>query len=136
MNQRPKSVTVVCWVFLILGIVAILVSFLPKSQDTARSLLTYRTAHPFSYFYFWASPILCAISAILMLKGINWARWFFVLWIGANMVSKLVLAPSAINLAGTIMFSIPVYFLFRPQSGKFFKSELVRPNGSTHGSSV
>jgi len=61
------------------------------------------------------------VSAIGMLKGLNWARMLYSIWGIILMIIYLVTSPSILVLIpGVILYITMVFFLFRPAANKYF----------------
>ena len=72
MNKRPLAVTVISWVYIVVGVVALIFHL---SQD--------KIQHPFQYDIIWIVFVELAaiVSGAFMLRAENWARWLAVAWI-------------------------------------------------------
>jgi hypothetical protein len=121
---RPKSVTVISWITLVFGGIALLVSLLPKDPEVQRDLAQYSTQHPFLYAWLRAGPVMAVICGAFMLRGANWARWLLGLWFGYNVISNVVSSPLRLlapRLLVGCLFGAAVYLLFRPAATAFFR---------------
>ena len=126
MTKRPRSVTVISWIFVAFGGIALLTSLLPKSPGAEANIAQLRSQHPVHYALMCLGPILALICGIFMLRGCNWARWVLVVWFGNNVVGTVFHSPMRFLLPG-LLFAVAVYFLFRPQSTKYFRREGPEP---------
>ncbi len=70
MSRRPLSVTVISWVFIVLGGLALVAGWLPPAQRLAECW-----AHPFEFGLVQALRIIEVVSGVFMFSGFNWARW-------------------------------------------------------------
>src|SRR5438067_116289 len=109
MSKRPRSVTVVSWIFIVFGAIALLTSLLPKFGAEA-SIAEFRSQHPFRYSLLYVGPILAVVCGAFMLRGFNWARWLLVVWFGYNVIGNVLHAPSRLLLPG-LLFGVAVFFL-------------------------
>jgi hypothetical protein len=117
---RPKSVTVISWMALVIGGIALLAIMSPNAQ---RNFAEYRSQHTFLYVWFCAGPVVAVICGAFMLRGVNWARWLLVLWFGYNVIGNVVRSPLKLlipSLAGGSVFVVAVCLLFRPAATAFF----------------
>jgi hypothetical protein len=122
MNKRPHSVTVICWIFIVIGAGALLASSLPPSDAAAaQSIASYKAQHPFEWALFFVGPVLALICGILMLFGFGWARWLLHAWFGHNILVNVVLRPRQF-VPGAILFGLAVYYLYRSQAAAFFQA--------------
>src|SRR4051812_9371549 len=72
MNQRPHSITIIAWIFILVGCVAF--AYHVTELDPRR---------PFEHGLLWVCfvRILALVAGIYLLSGCNWARWLLVVWI-------------------------------------------------------
>jgi len=103
---RPRSITIVSWLFIIFGSIALLSGVLPF-----RDLV--------SHWYIHLSRILMIVAGVFMLKGHNWARWLLVLWIAFHIIIS-ALHSVLFLLMHVVIFSVILYFVFRRQSSFYF----------------
>ena len=104
--MRPRSITIISWLFIIFGSIALLSGVLP-----IRDLM--------SHWYVHLSRILMIVAGVFMLKGQNWARWLLVLWIAFHIVIS-ALHSILFLLMHVAIFSVILYFVFRRQSSTYF----------------
>ena len=117
MNWRPRSITIISWVFIAVGCVALLYHL---SELTAQQ--------PFDNGLLWVCfvRVLAIIAGAVMLRGFNWARWLLVLWMVYHIVLSVFHSPVELTMH-IFLFGIFGYFLFRPEASAYFrrrKSEL------------
>ena len=105
MNQRPRSITIISWIFIIFGSIALL------------------SGEPFgdikSHWYVHLSRLLQIVAGVFMLYGRNWARWLLVAWIAFHIV------VGALHGVGTlvmhvVIFSFILFFVFRRDANAYF----------------
>jgi hypothetical protein len=121
MNARPRSVTVICWIFIVFGSIALLTSLVPKAPDVERRVAEFKASHPFQFALLFVGPVLAVTCGIFMLFGFGWARWLFHTWFGHVVFSNVVASPIKLLLPG-ILFAVAVYCLYRPDARAFFQS--------------
>jgi hypothetical protein len=93
------------------------------TPNVQRSLAEFKSQHSFQYAWFCAGPVVAVICGALMLRGVNWARWVFILWFGYNLASNIIRLPLrqlAPGLLIGVLFGAAVYLLFRPAAAAFF----------------
>jgi hypothetical protein len=118
---RPRSVTIISWIAIVLGGLTLFSLMLISKSDVARFTLQ----HPFAFLRFCAGPLLALPSGVAMLRGMNWGRWVLVLWLGYNAAMRLVFGSprlTPLNLLNPLVFGTVVYFLFRPGATAFFRN--------------
>jgi hypothetical protein len=74
MEERPRSITIISWLFIVFGSIALL------------SGVAQRPAELKSHWYVHLSRILQIVAGVFMLRGHNWARWLLVAWIAFHIV--------------------------------------------------
>jgi uncharacterized membrane protein len=121
-SNRPRSITIIGWVFLVFGILSLVVGLLPTSHISAAQRLVEIKSH----WYVHVSRITGAIAGLFMLYGFNWARWLLVLWLAFHVFVGL-LHSSVQMLTHSLLMVIVVYFIFRPRATAFFQSEDAAP---------
>ncbi|MBO0799214.1 MAG: hypothetical protein J2P31_10385 [Blastocatellia bacterium] len=119
MSKRPLSVTVISWIFIAVGGIALINSLLPLTDPSA----AWRIAdHP---YVFWLIPlieILAIGSGVFMLYRFNWARWLLVVWIGYHIILS-VLHSALQVIVHSLLFAVVLYFLFRPETTTYFREK-------------
>ena len=124
MSKRPRSVTIISWIFIVFGGLVFCAIVRPHGTAdaaTARYIADSQANHPFLWALFYAGPIVLVICGVLMLLGFGWARWLLHAWFGHNVVMKTIHSPKQF-LAGAIFFGVAVYYLYRPQASAFFNA--------------
>lgn len=129
MSSRPTSVTVICWLSIIVGIV--IFSEFPtfartysSPYNSTFSSIIFRafvfTPPNLVIFHFYATVLLCVISSIFMLRGENWARLLYMILGGVNFIfsslNPFVFGPNSLILG----YAIIIYLLSRPKCDTFF----------------
>ena len=109
--MRPRTLTIISWLFIIFGSIALLSGVLPF-----RDLM--------SHWYVHLSRILMIVAGVFMLKGQNWARWLLAGWIAFHIVIS-ALHSTLILLMHVVIFSVILYFVFRRQSSVYFAERSV-----------
>jgi hypothetical protein len=103
---RPRSITIISWLFIIFGSIALLSGVLPFHDLM-------------SHWYVHLSRMLMIVAGVFMLKGHNWARWLIVLWIAFHIIIS-ALHSIPVLLMHVVIFSVILYFVFRRQSSAYF----------------
>jgi hypothetical protein len=117
MEQRPRSITIVSWLFIIFGSVALLSGLLPLGEVTFAQRLSELKGHWMVHLV----RILGIVSGVFMLRGRNWARWLLVVWIAIHIVIS-ALHSALLLLMHVSIFAVVLYFVFRPRSSSYFKT--------------
>jgi uncharacterized membrane protein HdeD (DUF308 family) len=106
MNKRPRSITVIGWIFIAVGVVALVYHLLP----------------PYEARLFWVCfvRILAVVSGVFLLFGFNWARWLLVVWIGYHVFLSVFHSLFQTAVHG-LLFAVIAFFLFRPSASAYFR---------------
>jgi uncharacterized membrane protein len=116
MNNRPPSITIIGVIFIVFGSIALLSGLLPIGGSTVAQ----RVADLQSHWYVHASRILMILGGVFMLYGFNWARWLVVVWIAFHIVIGALHSTFQL-VTHVVIFSVILYFLFRPKASAFFR---------------
>jgi len=96
-------------------------AFLILSPAIHQAMASVSTLGHFLTFISIASQI---ISGVVMLRGMNWARWVFVVTVAYNQLSKAIAGngnASPVNIFGLLLVVVACYYLFRPAANAFFR---------------
>jgi hypothetical protein len=122
MNKRPRSITVISWIFVAFGSIALLTGVLPNVNTTAAQ----RIAELKGHWYVHVSRMVMVLGGVFMLYGFNWARWLLVVWMAFHLVIGALHSPFQL-LMHTLIFAIILYFLFRPPASAYFRGTRAEP---------
>jgi hypothetical protein len=105
MSSRPRSITIISWVFIVFGSIALL-SGAPFADIK-------------SHWYVHLSRILQIVAGVFMLHGHNWARLLLVAWIAFHLVVGALhgVATLAVHVA---IFSAILFFVWRREANEYF----------------
>ena len=115
MKVRPLSITIISWLFMIFGSIALLSGLLPLTgADTAQLVAEFKT-----HWMVHLSRLAAIVSGLFMLRGHNWARWLLVAWIVFH------IAIGALHgwlqlLTHVLIFTVFLFFLFRRPAAEYF----------------
>jgi hypothetical protein len=118
MIRRPLSITVISWIFIAAGGIALVGSLRPLVDASAAQRLGG------SQFELWVIPLiqmLSLISGVFMLSGVNWARWLLVVWVGYHVILSALHSLLEVSVH-SLLFAVVLYFVFRPQASAYFRS--------------
>jgi hypothetical protein len=133
MKTRPTSVTVICWIWVVVGTTAMIFVPLALMNGPAPRALMDREVRalvagnllPVSVQWEigFTKILVILIAGIAMLRGQNWGRLLFTIVGAVNLVITLAMAPAAYTTAqiqGIIVYVVVVFFLFRPKANEYF----------------
>jgi uncharacterized membrane protein HdeD (DUF308 family) len=109
--MRPFAITVLGWLYIVVGIVGLV----------HHGLVAIRSWHP-EDLWILLSQVLALIAGVFMLRGANWARWLACIWIAAHVVIAWLNGPGQALFHAIIFVGITI-LLFRADARAFFRSE-------------
>jgi len=111
MNKRPRSVTVVSWLFIAAGVVGL-----------TYHATEFKAQRPFDSELLWVCfvRLLAIVCGTFMLRGRNWARWGAVVWLGYHVILSVLHSPFEL-LTHSLLFIAVLYFLCRPRASAYFR---------------
>ncbi len=125
MVKRPRSVTVVCWLLINLGVIGFVTSILfsnyPILSQMATDLMTGHFMPNFLEHYLLAyrDPIIAVACGIAMQRRRNWGRilivsWFFFVFFTGFLTSLIMGIPAL------VLFGVLVFILSLPNANEYF----------------
>lgn len=111
MNKRPLSVTVVGWLYIATGAMALVFH-----------LTEWKPQHPFQYDIILMALVnlIAVVSGVYILRGTNWARWLALAWIAFH-VALSVFHPWSELVMHSLLCLAVGYFLFRQPAAQYFR---------------
>jgi hypothetical protein len=110
--NRPRSVTIVAWIIIVLGIAGVLLSMRATSQGILTSM---------QLASLYIGLAVAIVSGIFMLHGKNWSRWFYVAWCIFGLAYATRTTPNPLLLIpGALKTAIIAFILFRGPANSFF----------------
>lgn len=107
MPQRPTSITVISWLFIIFGSIALIGGLITTDLK--------------SHWYVHLSRFLQIVAGVFMLYGRNWARWLLVAWIAFHLVVG-AMHSALFLLMHVVIFSVILFFLYRRPARAYFNT--------------
>ncbi len=111
MNKRPLSITVIGWLFVATGVIGL-----------GYHATEFPADRPFQYDVVWVCLVrlLAIFCGAFMLRGSNWARWGFFVWIAYHVILSALHSLSELVMH-SVLLAVVGYFLFRPQASAYFR---------------
>jgi uncharacterized membrane protein HdeD (DUF308 family) len=105
--ERPFQVTVIGWLFIVVGITSTAYHLWRGSPDR------------------WTVPILLVgiaaiVGGIYLLRGARWARWLLLAWLVAHVVA-IAFESLSNALAHLVLLLVIGYFLLGPPAARYFQ---------------
>jgi hypothetical protein len=118
-KNRPFSVTIIAWVYILAGVVGL-----------AYHATEFKQAHPFENDGLWICLIrlLAIVCGAFLLRGQNWARWLCVVWLAWHVWLSVFHPVSELILHSGLLAGF-AFFLFRPRTSAYFRNpKTEKPN--------
>jgi hypothetical protein len=116
MESRPRSITIISWIFILLGSISLLAGLLPLGDVTfAQRVAELKGFHVLVH----VTRLLALVGGVFMLYGRNWARWLLVAWMVFHLVISALHSTMQLVLHALI-FTVILYFLFRRSASAYF----------------
>jgi hypothetical protein len=122
MRERPKSVTVIAWIVIVWGILALPATFLLFAPEAQSLMQRSPIPLPIQYAMQVSGGLVSIITGIVILKGRNWGRLLYVIWNAVTLVVVLATAPAKAGIVpGLLLFLVVAVVLFRPVANEYFR---------------
>lgn len=116
MNKRPMAVTVVAWLYVLVGVGGLIGHFhdiFPINRDGVWIAVT---------------EILAIVAGAFMLRGQNWARWLALAWMAFHVV--LSAFPVSYALAVHCLFFVVIgWALLQRSAAEYFRGQGLEARG-------
>ena len=112
MNKRPLPVTVLGWLYIVVGVGGIAAHI---GEIKPRHFFEPEVGLPL------VVRLLGILAGAFMLRGSNWARWLAVAWIGFHVVLSSFLSVRA-AVMHAVLCLVFTYLLFRPGANRYFRA--------------
>ena len=116
-NGRPRSVTVIGWLFIAAGIVGLV--YHATELKTSGSLDD-------EVVWVLFLRLLAVIGGVFMLRGADWARWLVLAWIAYHVVLSAFHSWSDTAVHAALLAGV-AYLLLRPDARAYFRGANRRP---------
>ncbi len=119
MNQspRPISITIVSWLFIAFGAIALVAGLWPLVHLSGAPLTTDFEKHWMVHL----SRAAQIVASAFILRGKNWARWLLVVWLAFHVIVG-ALHSTFHFVTHIIVFAVGMYLLFRPNANTYFRA--------------
>jgi uncharacterized membrane protein HdeD (DUF308 family) len=106
-TKRPFQVTILGWLFIVVGILSTAYHLLKGSLDR------------------WMVPIvvvgiIAIVAGVFLLRGARWARWLLLAWLAFHVVVSALNSLSA-AMPHVVLLLVVSYFLLGPPTSKYFQ---------------
>ena len=108
MTKRPLFITVIGWIFIAVGSVALLYH-----------LSEFHTRFNSEWVWVYLVRVLAVFGGAFLLRGHNWARWLLAVWMTFHIVLSIFHSPIELVMH-VLLFGIIGCALFRPRASAYF----------------
>jgi hypothetical protein len=117
LNMRPLSVTILAWVYIVVGTIGFVSHF---------AGIHARNAFRYDGVSIEIVEVLAIVSGAFMLGGRNWARWLAIAWMAFHVVLSAFGAFRELAIHALFCAAI-AWLLFRPAARRYFRGERMGP---------
>ena len=115
MKARPLSITLLSWLFIIFGSIALVGGLLPLAGANTAQLIAEFKQHWMVHL----SHLAALVAGLFMLRAHNWARWLLVAWIVFHIVIGALHGWIPL-VTHVLIFTVILFFLFRRPAREYF----------------
>lgn len=108
-RERPFQVTVLGWLFIVVGIVSTAYHLLKSGLDR------------------WSVPIvlvglIAVVAGVFLLRGARWSRWLLLAWLAVHVVLS-ALNSLADAMPHVVLVVVVGYFLLGPPTSQYYQRD-------------
>lgn len=117
MKKRPLSITIISWLFIVFGAIALVAGLWPLVHlNGAQRIIDFE-----KHWIVHLSRTAQIIAGLGMLYGYNWARWLLVVWLAFHIIVGALHSPVQL-LTHVLVFLVGMFLLFRTAASVYFRS--------------
>lgn len=117
MKLRPISLTVISWLFIIFGAIALIAGLWPLiHMSSAERLVDFE-----KHWMVHLSRTAQIIAGVFILRGKNWARWLLVIWLAFHVIVGALHSTFQL-VTHVVVFALGMFLLFRRNARDYFRS--------------
>jgi hypothetical protein len=117
-SKRPRSVTIVAWLYIVTG-----------TGGSITHLIEFLRSHAFHLDFIEAElvELIAIVCGIFMLRGQNWARWLALAWIGFHVILS---GFSSLHefFVHAVFFIAIAKCLFGDDPANYFRGDALQPD--------
>jgi hypothetical protein len=115
MNKRPPSITIIGWLFIVVGVVSLCGCLLPPAQRLAEF-----QQRPYESVMILVVRLLGLLGGVFLLRGFNWARCVLVAWLAFHVILSAFHSGRGL-IVHSLLLVVITYFLFCPTAKDYFQ---------------
>ncbi len=125
MKKRPDSISIIGWYMIVSAIFSFFSIAISLYMPMSREILKMNPVPiPVQILIGFLSAAFSLITGFFMLKGKNWTRWFYLIWMSCSLIYSVFASPMKFLLIpGLLIVILILYFLFRPTASAYFLYE-------------
>ncbi len=125
--SRPRSITLVAWIFLVVGAVGILKDLWPLlTADAAQHLARLKADGLADLGPAWTTRLLGVVGGVGLLHHRNWARWLLVAWMAFHLGISVMHSLTEVLMHALIVAPL-LYLMFRRSAAPYFQAGQAAP---------
>ena len=118
MKPRPISITIMSWLFIVFGVIALIAGLWPLIHMNGAQRLADFEKHWMVHL----SRSTQIVAGVFILKGRNWARWLLVVWLAFHVIVG-ALHSTFHFVTHVVVFAVGMYLLFRRNANAYFRGD-------------
>lgn len=124
MKSRPKSVTVIGWILIVIAIMSAISTLMTMKDPMVIDLMSRSPIPiPVQYVMIALGVVVTFVGGVAIIQGYNWGRMLYVIWSILGFCITFATSPmKAAAVPGVVVFFVIAFFLFRPKANDFFRS--------------
>ncbi|MDX2119805.1 MAG: hypothetical protein SF070_01960 [Gemmatimonadota bacterium] len=120
--RRPRSITLVAWIFIVVGAAGILKDLWPLlTADAAQHLARLKADGLADLGPAWTTRLLGVVGGVGLLHHRTWARWLLVAWMAFHLGISVMHSLIEVVMHAVI-FAPLVYLMFRRSGAPYFQA--------------
>ena len=116
-NRRPRSVTVVAWLYIAVGVIG--------AVGHGYEFLA-RNAFHSDVLWIELPEFVAILSGVFILRRQNWARWVALAWMAFHVILSAFHAFPELAIH-CLFCAVIAWFLFRPAAARYFRAAPIQP---------
>ncbi|MCI5165639.1 MAG: hypothetical protein D3903_05970 [Candidatus Electrothrix sp. GM3_4] len=122
MKDRPKSITIISWLLIIISVISIASTvFTYDNPEVVKMMELSGVSTTLQYILIAIGMAITISCSVLMLKAKSIGRIIYIGWTVISLLIGLFTSPAkAMMVPGLVFFVIITFFLFRPKANEYF----------------
>lgn len=122
MTGRPPAITIIAWVFVVVGAAGVLADLWPLvTPDAGKQLAQLKADFIAEVVPAWSLRLAAVVGGVWLLRGRDWARWLLVAWMVIHVGISALHSWQQVVMHTAIFVPI-TYVLFRRAAAAYFRT--------------